>query len=58
MLYNLILSSKYVAKHHFLKDVLIAETMLAVSQGDDQDRSLALPSAAVTTGLFADLQCL
>lgn len=37
VLYNLILSSKYVAKHHFLKDVLIAETMLAVSQGDDLD---------------------
>lgn len=37
VLYNLIVSSKYVAKSHFLKDVLIAETMLAISQGDDLD---------------------
>lgn len=37
VLYNLIVSTKYVAKSHFLKDVLITETMLAVSRQDDLD---------------------
>jgi len=37
VLYNLIVSSKYVAKSHFLKDVLITETMLAVSKKEDLD---------------------
>lgn len=37
VLYNLIVSSKYVAKSHFLKDVLITETMLAVSRSEDLD---------------------
>jgi len=37
VLYNLIISSKYVAKSHFLKDVLITETMLAVSKREDLD---------------------
>lgn len=37
VLYNLITTTKYVAKSHFLKDVLITETMLAVSRQDDLD---------------------
>lgn len=46
VLYNLIVSTKYVAKSHFLKDVLITETMLAVSRQDDLDYVFAhlLPS--------------
>ena len=46
VLYNLIVTTKYVAKSHFLKDVLIAETMLAVSRKDDLDYVFAhlLPS--------------
>ena len=40
------LPPKYVAKSHFLKDVLITETMLAVSRQDDLDYVFAhlLPS--------------
>lgn len=46
VLYNLVVSTKYVAKSHFLKDVLITETMLAVSRQEDLDYVFAhlLPS--------------
>jgi len=37
VLYNLIITTKYVANNHFLKDMLITETMLAVSQSEDLD---------------------
>lgn len=37
VLYNLIITTKYVANNHFLKDVLITETMLAVSRSEDLD---------------------
>ena len=37
VLYNLILSSKHVANHQFLKEVIITETMLAISQSEDLD---------------------
>ena len=35
VLYNFILSTKHVANHQFLNEVLIAETMLAISQSYD-----------------------
>lgn len=46
VLYNIIVTTKYLAKSHFLKDVLITETMLAVSRKDDLDYVFAhlLPS--------------
>ncbi len=37
VLYNLIITTKYVANNQFLKDLLIAETMLAISQSEDLD---------------------
>lgn len=37
VLYNLLITTKYIANYHFLKDVLITETMLAVSQSEDLD---------------------
>lgn len=46
VLYNLIVTTKFMANHHFLKDVLITETMIALSQGEDLDYLFAhlLPS--------------
>lgn len=35
VLYNYILSTKHVANHEFLKDVVIAETMLALSKQEN-----------------------
>ena len=37
VLYNLIVTTKFMANHHFLKDVLITETMIALSLGEDLD---------------------
>ena len=37
VLYNLLITTKYIANYHFLKDVLITETMLAVSQSEVLD---------------------
>ncbi len=46
VLYNLIVTTKFMANHHFLKDVLITETMIALCQGEDLDYLFAhlLPS--------------
>lgn len=37
VLYNLIITSKYMGNFHFLKNVVIAETMLSVSKSEDLD---------------------
>lgn len=37
VLYNLIITSKYMGNFHFLKNVIIAETMLSVSKSEDLD---------------------
>ena len=37
VLYNLIITSKYMGNFHFLKNVVIAETMLSISRSEDLD---------------------
>lgn len=46
VLYNLIISTKNAGNHHFLKNVLITEAMLAISRSEDLDYLFAhlLPS--------------